>query len=74
MRILGILFAVVALLIGLRMTFIAIVTAFTGKVMVRHGVRSRWEPAPTMNDAWKYAFRDALMGILFIILGVTLLV
>jgi hypothetical protein len=74
MRILSILLAAFAIIIGLRMAFIAAITAFTGKILVRTGLRSYWQPAPTMNDAWKYAFRDGLMGILFIILGVALIV
>ena len=74
MRIFGLFLAVLALLIGLRMIAIAIRTAFTGKVLVRAGLRSRWQPAPTMNDAWKFAFRDGLMGILFLILAVALVI
>jgi hypothetical protein len=30
-------------------------------------------PAPTMDDVWKLAFRDGLMGILLIGLGVALI-
>jgi len=73
MRILGIFVAAFALLFGVRMVALAVRTAFSGKILTRHGVRSQWLPAPTMNDAWKVAFRDAIMGILLIILGFTLL-
>lgn len=73
MRILGIFIAALALIIGFRMVVLAIRTAFSGKVLIRQGMHSRWQSAPTMNDAWKIAFRDAVMGILLIILGVTLL-
>lgn len=73
MRILGIVIAALAFIIGVRMVALAIRTAFSGKILTRHGIRSTWQPAPTMNDAWKVAFRDAIMGILLIILGFTLL-
>ena len=73
MRILGIFVAAFALIIGIRMVTLAIRTALSGKILTRQGVRTRWQPAPTMNDAWKIAFRDAIMGILLIILGFTLL-
>jgi len=73
MRILGILIAALALLFGVRMVVLAVRTAFSGKILTRRGVRSTWQPAPTMNDAWKIAFRDGIMGILLIILGFTLL-
>jgi len=72
LKILGIIFAVLAIIVGLRMVIIAILTAFTGRVLVRTGMKSRWQQAPTMNDAWRFAFRDALMGFLFIILGIAL--
>ncbi len=48
----------------------ALRTALSGQILVRQGVRTRWRPAPTMNDAWKVAFRDGLMGILLIALGI----
>lgn len=74
MRIFGIIFALFAIAIGLRMAVIAIRTALTGQVLVRRGLKSGWQPAPTRDDAWRYAFRDAIMGLLFIILGVALIV
>lgn len=73
MRIVGIFFAAFALLFGLRMVVTALRTALSGKILVRQGIRTRWEPAPTMNDAWKIAFRDGLMGILLVVLGVMLI-
>ena len=74
MRILGIVLAVIAILLGLRMVFSAIYMAFSGKVMVRQGLRNHWVTAPSMNDAWKMAFRNALMGLLLVILGVALVI
>lgn len=73
MRIVGIFVAALAMLFGLRMILIAIRTAFSGKILVRTGVRSHWKAAPTTNEAWKVAFRDAIMGLLLITLGVVLL-
>lgn len=73
MRILGIFVAAFALIIGIRMVTLAVRTAFSGKILTRQGVRTKWQRAPTMNDAWKVAFRDAIMGILLIILAFTLL-
>lgn len=73
MRILGILFAVLAILMGLRITFIGVITAFSGKVMVRRGIKSGWEPAANRDEAWRFALRNVVMGILLIILGVALI-
>jgi len=73
MRILALAIAMAALLFGFRMIFIAIRMAMSGKVLVRDGMRSRWQPAPTPQDAWKYALREIIMGLLFVILGVALL-
>ena len=74
MRILGIVFAGFAIIIGLRMALIAVRTALTGKVVVRKGIRSHWETLPNRDDIWRHAFRDAMFGILLIILGVALIV
>ncbi len=74
MRILGIFLAVASLLMGIRLIYLAAMTAFTGKILARGGLRTHWEPAPSLSHAWKLAFRDALLGLLFIILGVVLLV
>lgn len=73
MRILGIVLALGALLFGFRMIIIAIRMAMSGKILVRQGTRTHWQPAPTPHDAWKYALRDIIMGLLFVILGVALL-
>ena len=74
MRIVGIFFAAVVMLFGIRMILIAIRTGFSGKVLVRQGLRSHWQAAPTTNYAWKVAVRDGIMGLLLITLGVVLLV
>jgi hypothetical protein len=73
MRILGIFFAAVSLIFGFRLVATALYAALSGKLLVRQGVRTRWVPAPTINDAWKAAFRDGLMGVLLILLGIFLL-
>jgi hypothetical protein len=73
MRIVGIFIAAFAFFFGFRMLLMAARTAISGKVLTRQGVRTKWQPAPTMNDAWKVAIRDALMGLLLIVLAVFLL-
>jgi len=73
MRIVAIFIAGIAILFGVRMVITALITALSGKVLVRQGVRTKWQPAPTMNDAWKVAFRDGLMGLLLVILGLALI-
>lgn len=74
MKILGLIFAVLAILMGLRITFIGVITAFSGKVMVRRGVKSGWEPAASRDEAWRLALRNVVMGILLVILGVAMMV
>ena len=74
MRVFGIFVAVILLLFGLRLVVTAIQTAFTGKILIRKGFRTEWLPAPTVNDAWKIAFRDGLMGVLLIGLAVVLVI
>jgi hypothetical protein len=73
MKILLILIAILLLLFGLRLVLTAVQAAITSKILVRQGIRSRWQPAPTRGDAWKAAIRDGLMGVLFIVLGVVLI-
>ncbi len=73
MRVLNLLLAISAIIMGLRLVFVALRTAATGAVLVRSGLRFTWEPAPSLKDAWKYAFKDGLMGILFTVLGIALL-
>jgi hypothetical protein len=60
MKIVAIFLAVLILFFGLRMVLTALQTALSGKVLVRQGFRTRWQPAPDMNEAWKIAFRDGL--------------
>ena len=73
MRIFAIFIAGLVFIIGFRMVIMALRTALSGKVLVREGLRSRWKPAPDMNEAWKVAIRNAIMGILLIVLGFFLL-
>ncbi len=74
MKILGIIFAVLSIVMGLRIAFIGLITAFSGKVMVRRGIKSGWEPAADRDEAWRFALRNVVMGILLIVLGVALIV
>lgn len=73
MRIFAIGVAALVFVFGFRLVTIALQTALKGKILVRHGVRSEWQPAPNRNEAMKIAFRDGLMGLLLIVLGVFLL-
>ncbi len=73
MRILAISIALLVLLIGLRLVLTAIQAAITGKILVRQGLRSRWQPVPKRNDVWKAVLRDGLMGVLLMVLGVVLI-
>jgi hypothetical protein len=73
MRIVALFIAALVVIVGLRMVGAAIYTAFTGKVLVRRGVRAQWVTAPNQDVIWGIAFRDGLMGILLVVLGVALL-
>lgn len=73
MRILAILLAILLLLFGLRLVLIAAQTAWSSKILVRHGIRSRWQSAPTRNEAWKMALRDGVLGLLLMVLGIVMI-
>ncbi|MCB0170503.1 MAG: hypothetical protein KDI02_26095 [Anaerolineae bacterium] len=73
MRIAGIFLAIISILFGLRLIVTALQAILTGRVLVRQGIRTKWQPAPDMSEVWKLAFRDILMGVLLIILGVMLI-
>ncbi len=72
MNIFSILIAGAVILLGLRLTGIALQTALTGKVLVRKRWQGHWQSVPH-NEALKVAFRDGLLGILLVLLGVMLL-
>ncbi len=72
MKIFSIVLAAFVLLFGLRLVLTAVQTALSGKILVRQGIRSKWQPATIRSDAWKRAIRDGLMGLLLIVLGVVL--
>jgi hypothetical protein len=74
MPVLALIFSALAMLFGLRLIITALQTAFTGKVLVRQGVRFRWQPAPDRDAAWRIAFRDGLTGVLLIVLGIAFFV
>ena len=71
---LKLLIAAIVIIIGLRMVGAAVYTFFTGKVLVRQGRKTNWVAAPADTDFLKLLFRDSLMGVLLIILGVALIV
>lgn len=73
MRIAGIFLAILSILFGLRLITTAAQALLTGQILVRQGIRTKWQPASDMSDVWKLAFRDALMGVLLIVLGVMLI-
>jgi hypothetical protein len=73
MKILAILLAILFLLFGLRLVLTAAQAAITGKLLVRRGIRWRWQPAPTRGDVWKVALRDGVMGALLIVLAVVMI-
>jgi hypothetical protein len=73
MKFIGVFFAIIFLLVGLRLVVTALQTALTGRVLVRRGFRSQWHPVQDMGEAWKIAFRDGLMGVLLIGLSVALI-
>lgn len=73
MRIIGIVIALMVIVFGVRLITAAFKMAVSGKVIVRKGRRTHWEPAPRLEDAWGLAFRDGLLGLLFIALGIAIL-
>jgi hypothetical protein len=66
-------FGAIAILVGLRMLGAAIYTFTSGKVLVRRGVKTQWVSAPPNTDFFKLLFRDVLMGILLVVLGIALI-
>ncbi|MBN1217518.1 MAG: hypothetical protein JXM69_01200 [Anaerolineae bacterium] len=68
------LLAAIVILIGLRMVGAAIYTFFTGKILVRKGVKTRWVSASPETDFLQLLFRDGLMGALLVVLGIMLIV
>jgi len=74
MRIFALVIAGLVIVFGFRLVTIALQSAFSGKILVRQGVRrSEWQPAPDKNEVWKLAAWDGLMGLLLIVLGVVLI-
>jgi hypothetical protein len=73
MKILSILLAILVLLIGLRLILTAAQAAISGKILVRQGFRSTWQPAPNRNEVWKLALRDGLLGLLLMVLGAVMI-
>jgi hypothetical protein len=74
MRIVAIFVAVITMLFGFRLLVTALQSVVSGKILVREGIRTKWQPAPTRDELWNTAFRNGLMGVLLIILGIVLLV
>jgi len=73
MRLVGLAVAALVILFGIRLILIALKTAFSREILVREGIRTRWQPiAP--EQAWKRAFRDGVMGLLLVVLGVVMII
>ncbi len=73
MKTLAIILGGAALFFGIRLLLLAIRIVFSGQILVHKGTRSHWQPASTPQDTWKSAFREGLMGLLFVILGIALI-
>ena len=74
MRIFALVIAALVIVFGFRLVTIALQSAFSGKILMRQGIRrSEWRPAPDKNEVWRAAIRDGLMGLLLIELGVVLI-
>jgi len=73
MKILAVLFAIFILLYGLRLLTIAGQSLFTGRVLVRRGLKTQWEPGVDMKETLTIAFKNGLMGLLLIILAIVML-
>lgn len=73
MRVLGIVIAILAFLFGLRYLATAVQTLWRGKILVRHGLRTTWQTVPESSLIWKTALRQAVMGALLLVLGLTLI-
>ena len=67
----GIFIAALVFIFGFRMIYVAARTAFSGKVLVRQGLRTHWQTAP---NALQVALRDALMGLLLLVLAVFMMI
>ena len=74
MRLVGIFVAVLSFIFGLRLIITALQAVLSGKILVRQGIRTKWQPVPDMGEVWRLAFRDALMGVLLITLGIMLII
>lgn len=64
----------VVIIVGLRTAGMGIYTFFTGKVLVRQGVKTKWVSAPSDTDFLKIMAKDVLMGGLLVVLGVVLII
>lgn len=73
MTLIGLAVAALVTLFGLRLILIATQTALSGKVMIRQGMHTRWQPVAA-EEAWRTAFREGLMGLLLLILGIVLMI
>ncbi|MDX1521996.1 MAG: hypothetical protein R3264_10245 [Anaerolineae bacterium] len=72
MTIFGLIFAAIALLMGIRLLTIAFQAAINSKVLVRQGINYRWQTVPS-DQAWQRALRDGFMGLLFLVFAIVLM-
>jgi hypothetical protein len=66
--------AFLVIIVGFRTAGMGVYTFFTGKVLVREGVKSKWVSASPDTDFFKILARDVLMGGLLVVLGVVMII
>lgn len=70
MRILGIILAIFFIIYGARLVITAGQAVITGRLLMRRGIRTYWQPAPSWKEAAETALREGIMGLLLVALGV----
>ncbi len=68
------LLAGIVIVIGMRAIGAGLYTFFTGKILVRDGVKTKWIDAPSDTDFLTRLIREAVWGLLLVVLGVVLIV
>jgi hypothetical protein len=74
MMVIKFLVAGIVIVIGLRAVGAGFYTFFTGKILVRDGMKTKWVSAPSDTDFLTRLIREAVWGALLVILGIVLLV
>lgn len=73
MRLFGLAVAALLVLFSFRLLTMAFQSALKSQVMVRDGLRWKWQPVPP-EQAWQRAFRDGLMGLLLLVLAMVMII